>query len=169
MTTTPQLNTDGKVPDNAKNLPRLGQGFYWQDIAVDQEFTTFRRTVTETDLVNFINTTGMVEAIFIDKDYSSETGAITGRVVPAALTYCLIEGLLFQSMIQGTGLAMLELVQKAVAPTFVGDSVWAVVKVTGIRATSKNNRAIVTSLINVFNQDNVLVLTYTAVRMLAGR
>ena len=68
MTTTPQLNTDSKVPENVMNLPRLGQGFYWQDIAVDQEFTTFRRTVTETDLVNFINTTGMVEAIFIDKD-----------------------------------------------------------------------------------------------------
>jgi len=45
MTTTPQLNTDSKVPDNVMNLPCVGQGFYWQDIAVDQEFRTFRRTV----------------------------------------------------------------------------------------------------------------------------
>ena len=169
MTSTMQLKTDHQVPNNVTELSCLGQGFYWQDISIDQEFRTFRRTITETDLVNFINATGMVEAIFIDKDFSSHFGVITGRVVPAALTYCLIEGLLFQSMIQGTGLAMLELVKKAVAPTFVGDSVWAIVKVTDIKPTSKNNRAIVTSLINIFNQNNVLVVTYTAVRMLAGR
>ena len=34
---------------------RLGQGFYWQDISVGQQFETFRRTITETDLVNFIS------------------------------------------------------------------------------------------------------------------
>ena len=42
---------------------RLGQGFYWQDIEQGQVFETFRRTVTETDLVNFISVTGMLEAI----------------------------------------------------------------------------------------------------------
>ncbi|WP_164124510.1 MaoC family dehydratase, partial [Stenotrophomonas maltophilia] len=72
-------------------------------------FKTFRRTITETDLVNFIGVTGMVEAIFIDADY--EHGAIRGRPVPAALTYAIIEGFILQTMIQGTGLAMLELAQ----------------------------------------------------------
>ncbi|GAP34308.1 MaoC family dehydratase [Piscinibacter sakaiensis] len=150
-------------------LPRFGQGMYFQDLHVGQRMRTFRRTVTETDLVNFINVTGMLEAIFIDADYSAESGAIGGRVVPAALTYTLIEGLLFQSMIQGTGLAMLELVQKALAPVFVGDSVWAVVEVTGIRPTSKGHRAIVDSRIDVYNQRGEQVMTYDARRMLAGR
>ncbi len=85
---------------SAAGLPTLGQGFHWQDLSVGQRMKTFRRTVTETDLVNFISVTGMLEAIFIDADFSAEHGAITGRVVPAALTYSLIEGLLFQSMIQ---------------------------------------------------------------------
>lgn len=58
-------------------LPRLGQGFYWQDLAVGQRFRTFRRTVTEINLVNFIGTTGMLEAVFIDA--SHEGGAIPGR------------------------------------------------------------------------------------------
>jgi acyl dehydratase len=151
------------------NLPTLGQGFYWQDLAVGQRFKTFRRTVTETDLVGFINVTGMLEAIFIDAEYSAAHGAIAGRVVPAALTYTLIEGLLFQSMIQGTGLAMLELEQKALKPVFVGDTISAVVEVTAIKPTSKQNRAVVTSQIDVSNQRGEAVLTYTAVRMLAGR
>lgn len=152
-----------------KTLVRLGQGHYWQDIEVGQRFRTFRRTVTESDLVGFINVTGMLEAIFIDADYSAEFGAIGGRVVPAALTYTLIEGLLFQSMIQGTGLAMLELEQKALAPVFVGDSIRATVEVTGVRPTSKGNRAIVSSTIDVYNQRDQQVMTYRAVRMLAGR
>lgn len=145
----------------------LGHGFYWQDISVGQKFRTFRRTVTETDLVNFINTTGMLEAIFIEEGY--ELGAIKGRPVPAALTYSLIEGFILQSMIQGTGLAMLELHKKILGPVVVGDTVGAEIEITALRPTSKNNRAIVTSRIDVYNQRNEMVLTYTATRMLAGQ
>ncbi|WP_404301462.1 MaoC family dehydratase [Alicycliphilus denitrificans] len=147
--------------------PRLGQGFVWQDLQVGQRFRTFRRTVTETDLVQFINVTGMLEAIFIEEGY--EGGAMPGRPVPGALTYTLIEGFILQTMIQGTGLAMLELQQKILAPVMVGDSIEAMVEVTGIRPTSKSGRAVVTSRIDVFNQKGVQVMTYTATRLLAGR
>ncbi|MDF3837236.1 MaoC family dehydratase [Cupriavidus basilensis] len=148
-------------------LPRLGQGFYWQDIKEGQAFQTFRRTVTETDLINFISVTGMVEAIFIEAGY--EGSAIQGRPVPAALTYALIEGFILQTMIQGTGLAMLELTQKIIAPVVVGDTIWATVTVGGIRPTSRNGRAVVDSTIEVFNQRHERVMTYTARRLLAGR
>ncbi|KAF1071538.1 MULTISPECIES: MaoC family dehydratase [unclassified Variovorax] len=148
-------------------LPRLGQGFVWQDLALGQRLRTFRRTITEADLVAFIGVTGMVEAIFIDADY--EAGAIAGRPVPAALTYTLIEGFILQTMIQGTGLAMLELVQKIHAPVRVGDRIEAVVEVTGIRPTSKGGRAIVDSRITVFNQHGQCVMHYDARRLLAGR
>ncbi|WP_420997849.1 MaoC family dehydratase [Cupriavidus sp. 30B13] len=148
-------------------LPRLGQGFYWQDIKEGQAFQTFRRTVTETDLVNFISVTGMLEAIFIEKGY--EGSAIQGRPVPAALTYTLIEGFILQTMIQGTGLAMLELTQKILEPVVVGDTIWATVTVDGIRPTSRHGRAVVDSTIEVFNQRNERVMTYTARRLLAGR
>lgn len=63
-----------------RNLPRLGQGFVWQELSVGQRFRTFRRTVTETDLVSFIGVTGMLEAIFIEDGY--EGGAMAGRPVP---------------------------------------------------------------------------------------
>jgi 3-hydroxybutyryl-CoA dehydratase len=156
-------------PDAAviAELPRLGQGFCWEDLAVGQRFRTFRRTVTETDLVNFISVTGMLEAIFVDAAY--EGSAIEGRAVPAALTYSLIEGFILQSMIQGTGLAMLELAKQIHAPVRVGDTIWATVEVTQIRPTSKKGRAVVTSEVKIFNQENAKVITYTAKRLLAGR
>ncbi|MNT33961.1 Bifunctional protein PaaZ [compost metagenome] len=147
--------------------PRMGQGFVWQDLRVGQQLRTFRRTVTETDLVNFINTTGMLEAIFIEDGYDG--GAIQGRPVPGALTYTLIEGFILQSMIQGTGLAMLELHQKILAPVVVGDTVEALVEVTDIKPTSKGGRAVVTSRIEVYNQRQQQVMVYTVVRLLAGR
>jgi acyl dehydratase len=149
------------------DLPRLGQGFYFQDLQVGQRFQTYRRTVTETDLVNFISVTGMLEMIFIDSEGAS--GAIGGRPVPAALTYTLIEGFILQTMIQGTGLAMLELTQKILGPVRVNDTIHAVVTVTGIRPTSKGNRAVVDSQIDVYNQRDEQVMTYTARRLLAGR
>lgn len=86
--------------------------------------------------------------------------------MPAALTYGLIEGLLFQSMIRGTGLAMLQLEKKALKPVFVNDSVWATVEVTAIRPASKDNRAIVTPQADAFNHLDEMMLTYRIVRML---
>ena len=151
----------------ASDLPLLGQGFFFQDLHIGQQFRTYRRTVTETDLVNFISVTGMLEMIFIDSEGAA--GAIGGRPVPGALTYTLVEGFILQTMIQGTGLAMLELTQKIHAPVRVNDTIDAVVTVTGIRPTSKGNRAVVDSNVEVFNQRRELVMTYAARRLLAGR
>lgn len=154
-------------PATGEALPRLGQGFHWQDLAVGQRFRTYSRTITETDLVNFTAVTGMLEAIFIDATF--DAGAIRGRPVPGALTYTIIEGFILQTMIQGTGLAMLELTQKIHKPVLVNDTIHAVVGVAGIRPTSKGNRAVVDSDIEVFNQSGECVMTYHARRLLAGR
>ena len=148
-------------------LPVMGKGPTWEDLSPGMVGRTLRRTVTEADLVNFIGATGMVEAIFIDADYPGK--AIPGRLVPAALTQCLIEGLLFQSVIQGVGLALLEVHLKALAPVRVGDSIWATLDIQDIKPTSKNNRAVVTSEVIVYNQAEEPVLSYTVKRMVAGK
>jgi 3-hydroxybutyryl-CoA dehydratase len=149
------------------NALLLGRGFVWQELTVGQRFRTFRRTITEADLVGFIGVTGMLEAIFIDAEFPG--AAMKGRAVPGALTYALIEGFILQTMIQGTGLAMLELHQKILAPVFVGDSIDAMVEVLSVRPTSKSGRAVVLSRIDVFNQRDDCVMTYQASRLLAGR
>ncbi|MEO7010144.1 MAG: MaoC family dehydratase, partial [Caldimonas sp.] len=110
---------------------------------------------------------GMLEAIFIDATYAE--GAIRGRPVPAALTYCLIEGFILQTMIQGTGLALLEMSQRVHGAVQVGDTIGASVEVTAIKPTSKHGRAVVTSQIEVYKNEGEHVMSYTAVRLLAGR
>jgi len=148
-------------------LPVMGRGNYWQDLKLGMVGRTLRRTVTETDLVGFIGVTGMLEAIFIDAEYPH--AAIPGRLVPAALTQCLIEGMLFQTVIQGVGLALLEMAMKTHAPVRVGDTIYATLELTEIKPTSKNNRAVVTSDVKVYNQKAEMVMSYVVKRMTAGR
>lgn len=147
-------------------IPQLGRGAFWQELEVGAKGKTFRRTITEADLVAFISVTGMLEVLFTDTTYSG--GAVSGRLVPAALTYGFIEGLIFQSAIQGVGLALLDVSMKAIAPVRVGDTVWAVIETVSVRPTSKGNRAIVASSVTVYNQKDEIVLSYDVTRMLAG-
>lgn len=144
----------------------LGQGFHWQDLQVGQRFRTFRRTVTEADLVGFVTLTGMLEPLFID---ATEGGILGQRPVPAALTYAIIDGLVLNGMARGTGLALLEVHQRPLAPVRVGDTIGAEVTVTSIRPTSRGNRAVVATAIAVFNQRGERVMDYDVTRMLAGR
>ncbi|HEY1981451.1 MAG TPA: MaoC/PaaZ C-terminal domain-containing protein [Xanthobacteraceae bacterium] len=150
-------------------MKTVGIGFYWNDLKVGDKFKTLNRTITESDIVNFIGVTGMVETLFTDLSFSGEHGAIKGRVVPAACVYTIIEGLLCQATMQTTGLALLEVEKKILKPVFAGDTVHAEVEVTAARPTSKGNRGIVTTQNNVLTQAGVLAITYKAVRMMAGR
>ena len=151
--------------DNA-DLPRLGQGRYWQEFQVGERLRTQRRTVTEADLVAFISATGMLESIFVDAEHG---GAMGGRPVPAALTYCFIEGMQMQTLVQGTGMALLEVATKVDAPVRVGDSIWAVIEVADLRPTSKSGRAVLTFHVEVLNQASARVMTYDVKRLMAGR
>ncbi|MBF6617660.1 MAG: MaoC family dehydratase [Candidimonas sp.] len=148
------------------SIPLLGHGIYWQDLQVGQRYRTFRRVITETDIINFMGVTGMLEAIFMDPFY--ENAAIKGRMAPAALTHSIIEGLLQQTLIQGVGLALLDLQMEIKAPVMAQDAIWAEVEITEVRPTSKHGRAVVGSTITVFNQHETPVMKYVVKRIQLG-
>ena len=149
-------------------MRKLGLGLCWNDLTVGEEFRTIGRTITETDLVNFINTTGMVEVLFTDVEYLKAHGPMSGRVVPGALVYCMAEGLLVQSMMQETGLAFLHMEFNVKGPTFVGDTIHVECEVLQARATSKG-RGLVRTSNRIVTQRNETVIEYTPLRMMAGR
>ncbi len=155
------------MTQDAPAAPRLlGQGLPWQDLRAGQRFRTFRRTVTEHDLMGFVALTGMQEPLFVD---ATHAGALGPRPVPAALTHALAEGMVLAGMARGTGLALLETRIRALAPVRVGDTIAAEVEVTGIRPTSRGGRAVVTCAIRVSNQRGEPVLEYEVTRLIAGR
>jgi len=148
------------------HLPLIGHGAFWQDLPIGWKARTGRRTVTEADLVAFVSATGMLESIFLD---ATHEGLLPGRPVPAALTLGFIEGMQLQSLLQGTGLALLELSLVAKAPVCVGATVWATVEVIQVRATSAGNRGVMTFAVEVFDQHELNVLSYTVKRLVRGR
>ena len=85
------------------------------------------------------------------------------------LTLGFIEGMQLQSLMQGTGLALLELSLVAKAAVCVGNTVWATVEVTAARATSSGDRGVITFAVEVFDQDDRQVLTYTVKRLVKRR
>lgn len=149
------------------DMPTLGLGFHFEDLPVGKQFRTTGRTVTETDLVSFINLTWFTEELFTNVA-DREHMAIKGRVVPGGLVYTFAEGLLTTSM-QRTGLAFLNAEIDVKAPTFVGDTIHVECEVIEARATSKGDRGLVRTMNRVINQDGAVVLTYTPLRMVRQR
>ncbi len=147
----------------------LGRGFYWQDMKVGDRYRTFGRTITETDIVNFISCTGMLEVLFTNEVYRQTESAIKGRLAPGALVFSLAEGLTIAGTIQGTGMAFLGMDLEIKGPTLAGDTVHVEIEVIESRAAAKGNRGLVRTRNTVVNQHAEIVMIYTPLRMMKGR
>ena len=173
----PRFSSLANRNDNIEELYRLAGGCFaerssadWLRLLAERDIPAAPITALE-DLPKdpHLRAVGFFETIFTDLSFNEGHSTIEGRVVPAACTYTIIEGLLCQASMQTTGLALLEVEKKVLKPVFAGDTVNAEVEVAHIRPTSKGDRGIVTTRNDVLNQDGETVMTYRAVRMMAGR
>jgi acyl dehydratase len=157
------------VPDPRDDVTPAIRGKTWEEMHVGDAFRTAARTVTEADLVSFVNLCGFNEPLFFDQRHAGE-GGYTGRLVPGAMVYALGEGLVIQThSFAGTGLAFMHMELDVRRPTFVGDTLDVVVEITESRASSKPGRGVVTSRNTVYNERGDDVLVYTPVRLVRGR
>lgn len=147
----------------------LGEGFRWNELSAGQQFRTFGRTITETDIVNFISCAGMLESLFVDKEYRAQHSAIPGRPAPAALVYALAEGLVLNATGQGTGLAFLHMELNVEGPVLEGDTIHVEIEVTDVRAARKGGRGLVRTRNRIVNQRGEAVIVYTPLRLMEGR
>ncbi|MBI2318511.1 MAG: MaoC family dehydratase N-terminal domain-containing protein, partial [Betaproteobacteria bacterium] len=135
-------------------METVGIGRYFEDLAVGTKFKTIGRTITETDIVNFINCTGMVELLFTNMEFLKNESPIKQRIAPAALVYSMAEGLIIQSSLQYTGMAFLEMDLKVHGPVAMGDTIHVEVEVTEAKPSqSKPGRGIVRTRNQVVKQD----------------
>jgi len=148
-------------------METVGIGFHFEDVPVGRKFRTIGRTVTETDIVNFVNCTGMVEVLFTNVEFLKRESDIKGRLAPAALVYGFAEGLLVQATMQHTGYAFLNMQLDVKAPVFAGDTIHVECEVIEARLSqSKPGRGLVRTRNRVVKEDGTEVLVYTPLRML---
>lgn len=152
------------------NMETVGLGLFFEDMPVGRKFKTVGRTVTEADITNFVNATGMVEVLFTNLEFLRTESDIKGRLAPGALGYCFAEGLLTQSTMQHTGFAFLEMELKIEKPVFAGDTLHVECEVIEARRSkSRPGRGLVRTRNKVVKQDGTVALTYTPLRMIKCR
>ncbi|MBA1204299.1 MaoC family dehydratase [Pseudomonas capeferrum] len=150
-------------------IETIGTGFTWEELPVGRQFKTYGRTITEADIVNFISATGMLEVLFTNTEFRREAG-FDGRLVPGGQVFCMAEGLLFQTALQGVGVAFLNMELDIKGPTFAGDTVHVEVEVIEVRPSKgKPGMGLVRTRNRVVKQDGSVVMIYTPLRMVKGR
>ena len=140
---------------------------YFEDYEIGAHFETKARTVTETDIVNFVNLFGFHESLFMDMNYVAEESLFDRRISPGSFTFALAEGLTVQSGMVKGGMALIGIDgMKMLAPLPCGATVHVKVEILDKRKTSKPDRGIVTSLTQLIDHGGAVLLEYTVKRMI---
>ncbi|MEM7097227.1 MAG: MaoC family dehydratase N-terminal domain-containing protein [Pseudomonadota bacterium] len=147
----------------------LGHGFFYQDWHEGYRFQTLTRTITESDVMNFVGLSGMTEELFTSREYLENHTEYPGQLVPGALVFSIAEGLVIPATISRTGIAYLGCEMNISHPTFVGDTLHVQGEVVQIKPASKGNRALVRTENSVVTQNGDVVMTYNPLRMMKGR
>ena len=145
----------------------IGQGVLFDDYKIGATYKTLGRTVSETDIVNFVNLGGFTEPLFMDMEYVAKESVFGRRAAPGVMTFALSEGLCMQTgLIHGTGIAWLGGEVKVVAPVLAGDTIYVEIEIVDKRKTKKPDRGIVTYKHRVRNQRGETVMELTLQRMI---
>ncbi|MEW5734702.1 MAG: MaoC family dehydratase [Thermodesulfobacteriota bacterium] len=136
-------------------------------------FETARRTVTEPDVVTFVNTVGLFEPIFIDQEYVKKNMPESHhrRFAPAPLVMSMAMGLVaphiqgwLDRIIEGRRVGfiggMTGLVARVFAPVLVGDTI-RVTLFAGVSKVSSRGHTLVDLRHLVKNQEDVLCVDFT--------
>jgi acyl dehydratase len=145
----------------------IEHGLTYEQHVVGATYRTLGRTVSETDIVTFVNLCGFTEPLFMDMEYVARESVFKRRAAPGALTFALSEGLIMQTgLIHGTGMAYLGGEIRVLAPVLEGDTLRVEVEVADKRETKKGDRGIVTYRHRVLNQRSEAVLECRVQRMI---
>jgi acyl dehydratase len=151
-------------------METVGLGFCFEDLPLGRQFKTVGRTVTEADIVGFIDKIGMTEVLFTNLEFLHGVAGFAGRLAPGSMVFCFAEGLLAQATMQGTGLAFLGMQLDVKGPTFAGDTIHVECEVIETRRSeSRPGRGLVRTRNRVVKADGTVVMEYTPLRMLKAR
>ncbi len=147
------------------------EGKCWDDVNVGHMFSTQARTVTETDLVNFIGLSGLWEPLSLDREFVTRQSIFGKPIVPGPLTFIMSLGLeVLTGFAHGTGMAFLGLDElRAMRPVFVNDTIHVDVEVIEKPETSKPDRGVMVIKYTTKNQNGEPVLSCKLTRMVKRR
>ena len=133
-------------------------------------FKTGRRTVTESDIVQFVHLAGLFEPLFIDAEYIRKESLFGERIAPGSLTFAMAEGLTVQTgIIHGTGMAFVGIDKmKLFGPVKINDTIQVDIEVLDTKAVPARGGGIVRYRQQVRNQRGEMIMEYDVARLIRG-
>ena len=149
----------------------MTHGKHFEELHVGDRFVTARRTITETDVIQFVTLVGFIEPLFLDLEYIERESLFKRRIAPGSLVFAYSEGLVVQTgLIHGTGMAFVGLDKMALKlPTFVGDTIHVEGEVIGTHAGKRPDAGRVTWRHAVKNQKGESVMALEVTRLMKKR
>jgi 3-hydroxybutyryl-CoA dehydratase len=129
------------------------QGMYFEEFQVGMEWVTAARTVTETDVVNFAGMSGDWNPLHSDAEFAAKS-MFGQRLAHGTLGLVLATGLTARlGFIDGTAIAARGIEEwKFKKPLFIGDTVFARVRVTKTEPVPRLGGGMVTLWLTLVNQ-----------------
>lgn len=136
------------------------QGKFFEELEVGDRFTSHRRTMTETDIVNYTCLIGLMNPLFTDEEFAIEKG-FGRRVVPGPLTVSIAIALT-DEICYGTITAVISIDNvRFILAVNPGDTLWVKTSITGKREIkSRPDRGLVTLSHEVYNQKSEQVCSF---------
>ena len=106
-------------------------GKTFEEFHAGDRYSTGRRTITEHDILTFVNLVGLTEPLFLDMEYIRKESLFGERIAPGSLTFGMAEGLTVQTgLIHGTGMAFAGLDKmRLFSPVKVNDTIQVEIEV----------------------------------------
>ena len=137
-------------------------GMYFEDFSAGDRFMTSRRTITEADIVNFVNLAGWDTPLFMDMEYVRQKTMFGERIAPGGLVLSIALGQWVRmGLFHDTVIAMLGLQAKFTHPVKPGDTIGSEISVISKRESAKQDRGTIDFGYTVKNQSDVVVAEIT--------
>lgn len=130
------------------------RGKKYDEWIIGEVYETGRRTVTETDIVNFAGLSGDYNQLHTDAVFATST-PYGGRIAHGALVFSITTGLVDHSgLIDGTVIGFLGASMSWSAPVKAGDTISVRITPINKKLTKNPGRGIVTLKLQVVNQND---------------
>ena len=143
-------------------------GRYWEDFKEGEKFETARRTITESDVLQFCNLTWFNMSMFFDEVYAREETVFKTRVVPGPFIIPLAVGLFLKlGLYERTAISLLDIRNMKFHTSLkIGETMQVDVTILEKRETKKPDRGLLIPQFAVKKHDGTPVMTFEMVHLL---
>jgi acyl dehydratase len=144
------------------------KGKTFEEFSPGDRYETGRRTITEHDILQFVNLVGLTEPLFLDLEYIRKESLYGDRIAPGSLTFGIAEGLTVQTgLIHGTGMAFAGLERmRLFGPVKVNDTIVVEIEVLDGKPVPARGGGIVRYRQWVKNQRGETIMEYDVARLI---